>query len=193
MKLKIVAPLHQNEYYVLDGGFSTQLSRFEVISFRGGEEFSKHSVPIFRYVKGVDTDPLWTARSLVDNAEAVRKVHRDFLTAGARIVLTCSYQVSGDLFKEELGLSRAETRDHIVNSARLAWAAVEDTGGVRGHSLVGGSVSPYGACLHDGSEYTGAYLRGEVKHYQMSEDRMTLIIFRPGSLISSWWTGTETE
>ena len=61
----------------------------------------------------MDTDPLWTARSLVDNAEAVRRVHRDFLTAGARIVLTCSYQVSGDLFKEELGLSRAQTREHI--------------------------------------------------------------------------------
>ena len=44
MKLKIVAPLRQNEYYVLDGGFSTQLSRFEVISFRGGEEFSKNTV-----------------------------------------------------------------------------------------------------------------------------------------------------
>ena len=29
MKLKIVDPLSQNEYYVLDGGFSTQLSRFE--------------------------------------------------------------------------------------------------------------------------------------------------------------------
>ena len=48
-----------------------------------------------------------------------------------------------------------------MNSARLAWAAVEDTGGVRGHSLVGGSVGPYGACLHDGSEYTGRYLKGE--------------------------------
>ena len=42
MKLNIVAPLHPNEYYVLDGGFSTQLSRFEVQSLRGGEEFSKH-------------------------------------------------------------------------------------------------------------------------------------------------------
>ena len=30
MKLKIVEPLHPNEYYVLDGGFSTQLSRFVV-------------------------------------------------------------------------------------------------------------------------------------------------------------------
>ena len=42
MKLDIVAPLHPNEYYVLDGGFSTQLSRFEVQSLKGGEEFSKH-------------------------------------------------------------------------------------------------------------------------------------------------------
>ena len=55
-----------------------------------------------------------------------------------------------------------------MNSARLAWAAVEDTGGVRGHSLVGGSVGPYGACLHDGSEYTGAYLRGEVRICQLT-------------------------
>ena len=49
MKLKIVAPLHQNEYYVLDGGFSTQLSRFEVLSLGGGEEFefSKHRVFLF--------------------------------------------------------------------------------------------------------------------------------------------------
>ena len=29
MKLKTVDPLSPNEYYVLDGGFSTQLSRFE--------------------------------------------------------------------------------------------------------------------------------------------------------------------
>ena len=61
----------------------------------------------------MDTDPLWTARSLVTNPEAVRKVHTDFLAAGARIVLTCSYQVSVNLFKEELNLTRAQTREHI--------------------------------------------------------------------------------
>ena len=30
---------------------------------------------------------------------------------------------------------------------------------VPGHVLVAGSVGPYGACLGDGSEYTGAYLQ----------------------------------
>ena len=47
MKLKIVAPLNQNEYYVLDGGFSTQLSRFEVLILKGGEKFSKNTVFLF--------------------------------------------------------------------------------------------------------------------------------------------------
>ena len=73
MKVVAAAPLSQGRYYVLDGGFSTQLSR---------------------YVAGVDQDPLWTARSLVENKEAVLKVHRDFLSAGADIILTSSYQAS---------------------------------------------------------------------------------------------------
>ena len=80
---------------------------------RGEVSESKNSLSSFRYVNNVDTDPLWTARSLVTNPEAVRKVHTDFLAAGARIVLTCSYQVSVNLFKEELNLTRAQTREHI--------------------------------------------------------------------------------
>ena len=41
MKILAEAPLDQDRFYVLDGGFSTQLSK---------------------YVSGVDQDPLWTAR-----------------------------------------------------------------------------------------------------------------------------------
>ena len=92
MKLEVFPPLEAGHYYVLDGGFSTQLSR---------------------YVAGVDADPLWTARSLVTRKQEVARVHRDFLAAGARIVITCSYQVSNQLFRDELGLSRAETREHL--------------------------------------------------------------------------------
>ena len=83
MKLIFSKPLEEGQYYVLDGGFSTQLSK---------------------YVSGVDDDPLWTARSLVNNKSEVVKVHRDFLAAGARIVLTSSYQVirAANLFKIEI-------------------------------------------------------------------------------------------
>ena len=48
-----------------------------------------------------------------------------------------------------------------VDSVRLAWEAVREEQGVPGHQLVAGSVGPYGACLHDGSEYTGDYMKGD--------------------------------
>ena len=92
LKLNFNTPLESGHYYVLDGGFSTQLSK---------------------YVTNVDSDPLWTARSLVDNKEHVVRVHRDFLSAGARIILTCSYQVSNQLFQQYLGLDKQQTREHL--------------------------------------------------------------------------------
>ena len=51
-----------------------------------------------------------------------------------RIVLTASYQVSADLFAEQLGLSRQQTWEHVVDSVGLAWRAVQEEGGVRGHT-----------------------------------------------------------
>ena len=38
---------------------------------------------------------------------------------------------------------------------QLADEAVDAAGG---EALVAASVGPYGACLHDGSEYTGSYI-----------------------------------
>lgn len=140
MKLKTISPFEAGKVYLLDGGFSTQLSK---------------------YVSDVDTDPLWTARSLVQNKKEVIKVHRDFISAGARIILTCSYQVSNKLFQEQLGLDKHQTREHVIDSVKLAWQAIQLEAGVRGYQFVAGSVGPYGACLHDGSEYTGDYLQGE--------------------------------
>ena len=139
MNVTAVKPFQPGQYYVLDGGFSTQLGK---------------------YVDGVDQDPLWTARSLVKDKESVVRVHRDFLASGARVILTNTYQASKDGFREFMGLNEKETFSAMVESVKLAWKAVDEEGCVPGHVLVGGSVSPYGACQHDGSEYTGAYLTG---------------------------------
>lgn len=134
-----VMPFKAGQYYVLDGGFSTQLSK---------------------YVTGVDQDPLWTARSLIKEKNSVVRVHRDFLASGARVILTNTYQASKDGFREFLDLDEKDTYSAMVDSVKLAWKAVDEEGGVPGHILVGGSVGPYGACQHDGSEYTGSYLSG---------------------------------
>ena len=63
-------------------------------------------------------------------------------------------QVSGPLLKTELGLGEEDTARLLEESARLAWRAVREEGKVPGRVLVAGSLGPYGACLHDGSEYT---------------------------------------
>ncbi len=51
--------------------------------------------------------------------------------------------------------------DVIKKSVSLARSSVRKCGKPDGYVLVGGSIGPYGACQHDGSEYTGAYIQQE--------------------------------
>ena len=130
-----------DRFYVLDGGFNTRLAHYEPSAADG-------------------SDPLWGGSATLKNPAAVRKAHRDFIDAGAQIIETNTYQTSPELFVEHLG---SEFRDDVPpivgalgmyeRAVRLAREAAEGTG-----TLVAGSVGPYGACLGDGSEYTGGYV-----------------------------------
>ncbi|XP_050294507.1 uncharacterized protein LOC126734806 isoform X2 [Anthonomus grandis grandis] len=128
------------EIVILDGGFATQLS-------------CHVSQPI-------DGDVLWSARYLASNPEAVIYAHMDFLRAGADLIITNTYQASVDLFSEHLKLSKEESYNLIKKAVELAKEAVrrylEDFPDDK-KPLVVGSVGPYGASLHDGSEYNGSY------------------------------------
>lgn len=46
----------------------------------------------------VDGDPLWSARVLHDEPEAVEHVHRQFVEAGSDVITTATYQVTVNLF-----------------------------------------------------------------------------------------------
>lgn len=117
---------------VIDGGLSTQLAAL-------GED-----------VSGV----LWTGRVLLDNPGAVQRAHAGFVAAGAGVVISASYQVSRWGF-EQAGMTRDDADDALRASTRAARAAVA---GVPGSGArVAASVGPYGAVLHDGSEYRGRY------------------------------------
>lgn len=131
---------------VLDGGFSGQL---------------------FRHVgEKICGDPLWTARFLATNPDAVYKTHLDFLRAGADVIETNTYQASVPGLKEHLNISLDESLELLAKAVSLAKKAVdvyvEETANVknderRGRPIVAGSCGPYGAYLHDASEYTGVY------------------------------------
>lgn len=113
--------------------------------------------------RGYDLNhPLWSAKLLKDNPEAIQNVHRDYYLAGANVAITASYQSSVDGFRAHFGMSEAESVQLIKRSVALAHSAremahrqsLEFSSRVR---LVAGSVGCYGAYLSDGSEYSGDY------------------------------------
>jgi homocysteine S-methyltransferase len=100
------------------------------------------------------SDPLWSARLLVDAPQEITAVHASFFRAGAQIATTAGYQASFDTFAAR-GIGADETIRLLRRSVALACDARAEVG-VAG-ALVAASVGPYGAALADGSEYRGRY------------------------------------
>lgn len=128
---------------VIDGGFSTQLAT--------------------HVGQAVDKDPLWSSRYNATNRGAVLATHLDFLRAGADCILTNTYQASIEGFMDFLDLSEEDSLKLIKSTVELAKLArtqyLEEKRDNKSHKIpwVVGSIGPYGAHLHDGSEYTGSY------------------------------------
>jgi len=120
---------------VLDGGLATLLEA------RGHD---------------LGTGHLWSARLLAtaEGCEAIRAAHGEFIEAGAEVSTTASYQASAAGFLSA-GINCAGLIERSVEAAR---AASKGSAG-----LVAGSVGPFGACLADGSEYTGRYGRSRAR------------------------------
>ncbi|MER8265008.1 homocysteine S-methyltransferase [Streptomyces griseus] len=121
---------------LLDGGLSNQLE-----------------------AQGCDlSDALWSARLLADAPEQIEAAHLAYLRAGARVLITASYQATFEGFGR-YGLDRAATGALLTRSVELARGAADAarrTGPGR-EIWVAASVGPYGAMLADGSEYRGRY------------------------------------
>ena len=117
---------------VLDGGLATELER-----------------------RGADLrDPLWSAKVLVEDPDAIRAVHEAYFEAGADVAISASYQATFEGLAGR-GIARDEAAKLMRRSVELAREAA---GGDR---VVAASVGPYGAMLGNGAEYTGDYDRNE--------------------------------
>jgi homocysteine S-methyltransferase len=129
---------------VIDGGFSTQLAEY--------------------MGSNIDGDPLWSAKFNYTHPEAVMKSHLDFLRSGAQIILTNTYQASVEGYTKYLNMSREESIELIKNTVKLAHQAREAFVKENNNNEIElpkifASIGPYGAHLHDGSEYTGSYAK----------------------------------
>lgn len=134
-------------------------------------------------------DPLWSARLLIEQPEAIRRVHLDFLEAGADCITTSSYQASLHGFAAR-GLSNQEGRNLLQLSTELAIEARtlfwNDAPNRRRRlqPLVAASIGPYGAFLADGSEYTGVYGITDDALYEFHEERWQVLAESPVDLLA---------
>ena len=110
--------------------------------------------------RGADLhDPLWSAKILLEQPALIRQVHEDYFLAGAQVAITASYQASFAGLAAR-GLTHAQAAALMQRSVQLAVAARDQfvaQNTVALPPLVAASIGPYGACLHDGSEYRGDY------------------------------------
>ncbi len=132
--------LERQGVLILDGGLATELE-----------------------ARGLDlSSRLWSARLLIDRPEAIRRLHRDYLLAGADCIVSASYQATVEGFAKR-GFTEREAEDLLRRSVDLALQARDDFWNDATHHrgrlrpLVAAGVGPYGAFLADGSEYTGEY------------------------------------
>ncbi len=107
--------------------------------------------------RGADiSGPLWSGRILADDPESIVLAHADFIEAGARIVITASYQVSRTGFVAQ-GRTAAQADAALRRSVEVAREAAQRRAGASSGVLVAASIGPYGAITHDGGEYRGRY------------------------------------
>ena len=100
---------------------------------------------------------LWSSAFLHSDKSSVVEAHRGFVDAGGcDIIETNTYQTHADLFIEAWDDIETDSQAVAIfaEAVRLAERATE----ARPNCLVVGSIGPYGACLADGSEYSGGYL-----------------------------------
>ncbi|MFV9504252.1 MAG: homocysteine S-methyltransferase [Oscillochloridaceae bacterium umkhey_bin13] len=155
----IATRLRHHDPLILDGALATELER-----------------------RGCDLhDPLWSAKVLIEQPQLIQAVHHDYFAAGADVAITASYQASFAGFAQR-GLDHRAAAALMARSVELAatarehwWHTTGQRSG-RAYPLVAASIGPYGAYLHDGSEYRGDYALDETGLLAFHRPRMAALL-----------------
>ncbi|HSE43617.1 MAG TPA: homocysteine S-methyltransferase family protein [Acidobacteriota bacterium] len=116
----IIQRLNEAPILLLDGAMGTELFR-----------------------RGVQTQlPLWSAQALVENPQIVRRIHEDYIRAGAEIITTNTFRTtSRALNKKGLSTQAKQLTDLAVTLAKQARDAAADQ-----PLWIAGSVAPLEDC-----------------------------------------------
>lgn len=137
----------EDRVHVLDGGLGTALED------RYGVVFN-------------DSTPLWASHLIVSDPDTLLACQRDFVEAGADVLLTATYQVSIEGFARTKvpaypeGVPRFAVGRYLANAVKIAERASirkAAQGQSPSSASLALSLGPYGACMIPGQEYSGKY------------------------------------
>lgn len=93
--------------------------------------------------RGVKTTlPLWSAQALFTHPDVVKQIHRDYIDAGAQIVVTNTFRTTKRTFKKA-GLTDYQAKKAVMLACKLAKEAVKESGNA---VIVAGSIAPLEDC-----------------------------------------------
>lgn len=172
----LVPFLEQQGFLLLDGGLATELERY-----------------------GYDlNDPLWSARLLLEKPQAIQRVHRDYLQAGADCLIAASYQATIPGFVRQ-GLGKEAAAALLLKAVIIAievreqfWAEGKNRVG-RLRPQIAASIGPYGAYLANGAEYTGDYDLDEAGLLTFHRERWHILAQSGADLLACETIPSATE
>src|SRR6202453_748656 len=149
--------LRARSVLILDGALATELERH-------GADLS---------------DPLWSAKCLLQEPHLIRKVHLDYFRAGAQVATTVTYQATFEGFARR-GIEHAYATRLMLEAVSLAREARDEfcaslPAGEKPRLLIAASVGPYGAMRADGSEYRGHYGRSDRELTEFHRPRLEVL------------------
>jgi homocysteine S-methyltransferase len=149
--------LRARSVLILDGALATELERH-------GADLS---------------DPLWSAKCLLESPQLIRKVHLDYFRAGAQVATTATYQATFEGFARR-GIEHEAAAGLMLEAVSLARQARDEfcaslPSGVAPRLLIAASVGPYGAMRADGSEYLGHYGRSDRELAEFHRPRLEVL------------------
>lgn len=118
---KFKKDLKKSKTFVLDGAMGTEIS-----------------------TRGVKTTlPLWSAASLLTNPDLIKQIHKDYINAGARIIITNTFRTTKRTF-QKVGMED-KAREATILACKLAKEARKECG--EDDVLIAGSMAPLEDCF----------------------------------------------
>jgi homocysteine S-methyltransferase len=141
---KLRSRFKKENIVIMDGGLGTEILR-----------------------RGYNTSlPLWSAEILITNPQIVKEIHKDYINAGAEIIITDTFRTTRRSFYKK-NIHGRKAKELTILACDLACQAIKETKS-KNKVLIAGSVAPLEDCYSP--ESTPSEKDLEIEHLAYARD-----------------------